>query len=406
MYRGELAAAILLVAGCGTSSSPDASSPDVALTPDAPTADVIRMSCTSSSCPEITIEGDPIEHDCLGFSPCFVRGRYDPTIEHDPMSDTLYLAYTSGTAVLADPADPASIAAAHRTHLARSVDHGASWTFVSELTPAEVHHDAGGAVLGMLQNEVSTLVRTDDGAWTLLWLRYLETPGASSTRSDFLFMTKSASSPAALRESEAQPHARGTIDSRLGVAPHVWSNEVPELADCAVFTEPALFSQGGEVFAASTCLVLGASGLDDLRSRNVLLRRREDRYEYVGVLTDHDDAAALGADALEQAALAVSRVPGRTLLLVTPLDRAASVLHQGCIVLEVADLSTASIRREEGGAPAPLAVLTASGGQLGPGLCDYDPRSETGVLLTIPVADPTRSPPDLRIAIHATGVHP
>jgi hypothetical protein len=75
-------------------------------------------------------------------------------------------------------------------------------------------------------------------------------------------------------------------------------------------------------------------------------------------------------------------------------------------VLEVTDLVTATVARDAEGHPRPLATITAEGGQLRPGLCDYDPASDTGVLITIPIADPTKTPPDLRIAVHATGVYP
>ncbi len=390
--------------------SPDAGTPSDAahLPPDAAPPDPVHFECRDDNCPELVVDGDPIDRGCFNFSPCFVRGMYDPTLEFDATTDTLWLGYTAGTAVLAERGNADTLAAAHRTHLARSDDHGLTFTFVDEVTPATPLTHPTTHRLGMVENEVSTLVHEPAGDWTLLWLRYFETAGPNPSRSDFVYARKVAATPPDLTAAPLEPYLRGNFPDALDDTPRVLSQEVPELADCLAFTEPALYTHDGLSYLASTCLVANAAGtaVDYTRSRNVLLRRDGESYSFVGTLLTHDDAVALGGDSLEQMALADSRVDGRTLLVATPIDHQAAVQHQGCVVLSLDDLETAHVARDADGRLQLRAVITATGGQLGPGLCDYDAASETGVLLTIPVEDRTKSPPDLRIAIHATGLHP
>ena len=94
------------------------------------------------------------------------------------------------------------------------------------------------------------------------------------------------------------------------------------------------------------------------------------------------------------------------MLLITPIQTGADPEHQGCVALTIDDIDQAQIRRDADGRIAPRAIFTADGNGLGPGLCTYDPNSETGVLIVIPSFDLSTTSLDIEFSLRATNVHP
>jgi hypothetical protein len=179
-------------------------------------------------------------------------------------------------------------------------------------------------------------------------------------------------------------------------------SDIPELSDCTVLTEPALFAYGGQTYLASSCVVFDGTVRQEDQERLVLLRQEADGYSYVGDLLDSVDAGYLGGSRVEQADLAVAG-NGAVLLIVTPIQNSAPE-HLGCVVLEVADIASAAVRRDPAGNPIKLSEITGEDATIGPGLCTYDAASATGVLMVL--HDYTASPFDLEFSMRATGVHP
>ncbi len=126
--------------------------------------------------------------------------------------------------------------------------------------------------------------------------------------------------------------------------------------------------------------------------------------EWRGKLTTADDARALGGDVLTQPDVAWRR-DGGLVLLVTPKRLGVTPSHRGCRALELEALANPRLGRRAAGRPIVRADIRSSDSTgLGPGLCAYDPASETGILFVRTEIDLAR--PDIDFRLHATGVHP
>ena len=359
----------------------------------------ITFFCADSpSCPAIPVAGDP--EATLGGNQAPFRGYGDPSLERDPATGTLWLSYSWFDTLVSSPGPPPAVDFGVRTHLARSDDGGATFSYVRAVNQAEQisHPDTG--VPGWTMHEVSTLAYVAS-AWQLLWLTYFEPYGQPYASSDFYYTRTTASSPGALGDT-SQPWARGNgTSASFGVRYNL--STIPQLSDCVAFTEPALFVQAGVTFLATNCVVVVAGVRRPDLERLVLLREDTDGYSYVGVLLSYADALDLGGTRVEQADLSLSR-SGALLLIVTPIQDEPSVHHLGCVALHVTDLASAQVQRDAGGHAVQLADITADDPGVGAGLCTYDPASQTGVIIVLhKQAD---DPFDMEFTMHATGVHP
>lgn len=349
-------------------------------------AAVPRFHCAfDERCPELAIEGEAEAQ--IGARPSPFRGIGDPSLERDPETGALWLAYSWLDVVVSAPGPPPVADFAIRTHLAHSTDGGRTFTRVGAANRVQRRPDRRGRA-GHFLHEVPTLTRAGPGDWRLAWLRYFDPLGAVREYAEPRLVGVRAAEPAALGR---------TPEDALGVE--------PLRPDCAGLTEPALFAEDGRVWLAASCIVFARGARRPERESLVLLRDDGAGLAPAGVLLGAADAHALGGHRLEQADLARAR-DGRLLLFVTPIREGADPSHQGCVVLEVEDLAAARIRREPDGRPHVRAVLTADGNGLGPGMCTYDAASETGVLLVITRFDLASDPPDLVFSLRRTGFHP
>jgi hypothetical protein len=125
-----------------------------------------------STCPEVMVGGDPLA--TLGTGPAPFRGYGDPSLEYDPATGALWLSYSWLDVLVSDAGPPRQIDLGVRTHLARSDDGGASFTFVKSVnkTTTLTHPDSG--VPGWAMHEVSTLLHEAPDTWQMLWLTYFE----------------------------------------------------------------------------------------------------------------------------------------------------------------------------------------------------------------------------------------
>ena len=389
-----LVASSLLVLGAAPADAPAAPR----------TAAPLTFHCRlDSTCPQVMVTGDPLA--TLGTGPAPFRGYGDPSLEYDPSTGALWLSYSWLDVLVSNPGPPPQIDFGVRTHLARSDDGGASFTFVKSVnqTTTLTHPDSG--VPGWAMHEVSTLLREAPDNWQMLWLTYFEPfgeppSGSPEDRTDPYYARSDASSPDSLGDSSA-PWIRGNGTSPSFGAQYNLST-IPQLSDCAAFTEPALFSQGGVTYLATNCVVFQDGVRRDDLERLVLLRQEANGYSYVGTLLTSSDAADLGATRIEQTDIALSRT-GHILLIATPIQDGTPE-HLGCVVFEITDIGTAQVRRDAGGQAVQLARITGDDGTIGPGLCTYDAASETGVLIVLHVFN--EDPFDLEFSLRATGVHP
>ena len=391
--------ASLALFACGGSGS---STPPVVVPP--PQGPITFHCSKDATCPEVTIIGDP--HSDLNGMPDPFRGYGDPSLEYDSATGTLWLAYSWLNTQVSDPGPPVVFDLGVRTRLARSNDNGGSFTFVRTVNDMqmEAHPDTG--VMGWSVHEVSTLVKEPSGSWQILWLKYFNPFGTVTgvdERQEFLYWRTTAATPDLLGDNSAVWGKFAATSVSWG-APFDF-NTIPELADCILQTEPALFAFSGESYLATSCLVIDGTGRRTDLERIELLRQTANGYVYVGTILDGQDAADLGVDTIEQADISVAR-DGSILLVTTPIILGADPDHQGCMVFSFADFASATITRDTNGVATPRAIITADGNSLGPGLCTYDANSDTGVLLIITTVTGSGSTTDIEFSLHATGVHP
>ncbi len=373
----------------------------------------VRFDCRADNpqCPEMRIEGDPF-FTLPGPSPSPFRGYGDPAVRKDPSSDRLWLSYSY--LHLHRPRSSPEFGVS--IHLASSDDGGESWQFVRSLATSAHETDpspTGGK--GVSVHEVSTLApleRRSGTRWFGMHLRYFEPFGDEDRRPQSVHFRLSRSpSPRGL--------GRGR-EARLGGAltDPAWRPDLdlstldPELARCALWTEPALYGLDETLYMVAQCLVIDP--LTGRRNRNAEFlgvfatdgegpRARLD-WTWRGRLSDRRDAAALGGHVLTQPDVARAR-DGSLLLLVTPKRLSPRPRHRGCRVLELESLDPPRLRRDAAGKPIVRADLRSSDSTgLGPGLCAYDPASTTGVLFVRTEID--LATPEIVFRLHATGVHP
>ncbi len=379
------------LSACGGSSPKSTTIIQPPITPD-------TFHCRlDSSCPEILINGDPIAND--GF-----RGYGDPSLEYDASTDTLWLSYSWLNVLISDPGPPIVFDLSAAIHLAKSIDGGESFDFVRAINQPEVENHPETGIPGWSIHEVSTIVKQADGNWQVLWLKYFNPFGTLpdvDERQQYLYWKTTATSPELLGDNN-QAWARSNSTSASYQAP-INFNDIPELSDCILQTEPALFSNNSLTYLASSCLVVDGNGRRTDLERLVLLRQEADGYSFVGNILDAADADNLEVDAIQQADISVAR-DGSIIMLVTPIILGADPSHQGCIVYEFEDFASARLKRDSAGIAIPRTIITAEGNGLGPGLCSYDAQSDSGILLVITTV--TQNGTDIEFSLRATGVHP
>jgi len=393
-------AATLGLAACGGGSG--GASPPPPVSPPPPPVPIQFHCARDSNCPEVMVAGDPFAQ--TNMLPDAFRGYGDPSLEYDAATGTLWLAYSWLNIQISNPGPPVVFDLGVRTHLARSDDNGATFTFVRAVNDMamEAHPDTG--VMGWSVHEVSTLVQEPSGLWQLLWFKYFNPFGTVTgvdERQEYLYWRTTANDPAQLGDSSAV-WATSLAASPSWGAP-VDMNAIPELADCLTQTEPGLFAFNGDTYLATSCLVADVNGRRPDLERLALLRQTATGYVYIGNILTPQDAVDLGVDVIQQADITLAR-DGSIILIVTPIILNADPSHQGCVVYEFSDFATATLERDSNGVAIPRAVITADGNGLGPGLCSYDPNSDTGVLLVITTV--TQGGTDIEFSLHATGVHP
>ena len=384
---------VLLLSACGGGS---VGPPPVVVVPppDNQIPEPLVFHCSKDSlCPEIFINDDP--HADFNGTPQPFRGYGDPSLELDPQTGTLWLSY-SWLDLATSPGPDLLV----RTHLARSTDNGTSFEYVRAINTTDLINHPDNGQEGWLIHEVSTLAMQPDGQWQILWLQYFD-PTGPDQRYDFQFNRSQAPTLEALGDNQ-QGWARTAITTpSFGAA--LRFEGIPEISDCTVHTEPALFNHQGTLYLATHCLVLDQNGRRLDLERIVLLRDEGDSYTYVGNLLNATDFAGLGGEGVTQPDLSVSR-DGTVLLTVTPKNFSEDPQHQGCVVLAVDDITQARVARDSNNAPVRRATITSDGNGLGPGLCTYDPNSNTGVMLVITTVQ--EQPLDIEFSLRATGMHP
>jgi hypothetical protein len=299
------------------------------------------------------------------------NGIFDPSIEYGP-DGVGWLAYSRVR--LPEYVD---------THLAKSTDHGATWTYVASINESapDTITIGGKSRKAFWRYETSTLVydATDNPArrWKLFAERYPSVPphkAADNLHAEGWIEYKYAADPAG-----PWSQAVRLFGSRANGCLIDLNDLHPDLRDMKFYYEL------GSVFVDGTLyLSMDASptvtGLGDWEKRKIILIASADHgntWKYVGTLTDYADAHALGYLVLTGSSLV--KVGPRLFLLATPsggglfkkLNR-----HNGTFVIELTDIARAKLARDASGRlviSQRLEPPLTSGGQ-----ADYDEQNTAG----------------------------
>jgi len=293
----------------------------------------------------------------ISFPGVGAKGVFDPSLERDPGSGRLWMAYSE---VLDSPMWPGRNDWI-RTRLAWSDDAGGTWTDAGlVVNPAEdlVLPLAPPLEAGTWNQEVPALVR-DPGAppaerWKLFWHRYLWINGARHFEHGWVAM-KTAPAPAGPWSAERKLFT-GTMyeaadDAIIGPPERPLDTLHADLAACWTPSEPGLLATADALYVA----MLSAEG-PSTSGRIVLLRwlHASPGWTYQGsFLVNAADGPATGVHGFSAPELYLDGTTPH--LIVTPQ---VSDLYLGTRVYRITDLDGAAIERVGG---VPSAMLSFSG---------------------------------------------
>lgn len=267
------------------------------------------------------------------------------------------------------------------THVAKSLDHGTTWNYVStinEVQPAKVKV-GWRKVDGLWRNETPTLAYDpgDPGKeWKLFWHKYFAKP--PYRESDRVFANgwiayRHAPSPEGPWSEEIPLFGTKEVGAKV-----VLKDLDPSLKKVLFLLEPGAIVVGDTIYVCADTNTT-SSGLGDWGNRKIILLSSADHgqtWKYVGAITDGKDARHFGYAALTGSSLVKDQ--GRLFLLITPSGSSykSNRGHDGTMVAEFADISQAKLVRDADGNIAPVKYL-------GPkfdmgGLADYDEQNFNG----------------------------
>ena len=316
---------------------------------------------------KLVIEGEHLE-----------GGIFDPSLEYSPDGKTGWLTYTTITGHF-KPVGPFA-----STHLARSNDHGATWTFVKALnTSADATITLEGKPLaGAWRYEVSALV-CDSGdpdasrRWKLFVHRYFWNADRDRMPDVGWIVMQTAAEPDGQWSPETPLFGAGAFPREPFHQTRIDINSLDSsLRGVVAYSEPGVIARDGHLYLAMTAL--RPSGPD----RIILLDSADhaQTWRLAGTLLTRDDAHLLGRRCFDAASLAVDG--GKVFLLVTAMSRQQTT--DGSAAFEITSMIDARIRRDAEGKPAiaayfPIQASIRSGP--GGGQCDYDAANTHGGLL-------------------------
>ena len=298
------------------------------------------------------------------------NGRFDVSLEYGP-DGVGWLAYSR-----------VQIPKFIDTHIAKSTDNGRTWKYVTSVGKSKEGKlkIRGKSEKGVWRDETPCLLYDPkdipDRRWKLFTNRYFTiAPYKPKNRllGDGTIEVRYASTPAGpWSRSECVVGNRNDCKIRMRHA-H------PDLDDVKMNTEPGAVYHDGVIYLTMDAGTVGY-GLGDWRNYRIILLASSDHgktWRYVGTLLDHKDSKEFGYLVFTGTSLVKSN--GKLYVLATPSGstRKSRKGHDGTMMIEIADIKRAMVKRDKNGKPVVAKRLEISEGGSG-GLADYDEKNTAG----------------------------
>ena len=294
-------------------------------------------------------------------------GMYDPSVEYDE-NGTGWLAYTALD-------DFRKELYSIETHLARSLDHGKTWTYIGKANSGSAEDVAmeGGPIRVIYREETPTLLYdpsdpSPSKRWKLFAVRGFSPSGRSKdSKWQYVHITyKSAATPEEL-SAAGETYLFGSKYCRMPICSAKYNLNAfyPDLKDTVFYEEPGSLVKDG-------ILYLSLSAVTKVGQYTILLSSDDhgNTWRYVGRLASPQDAKNLGYDELTSSSLAEEN--GRVFLLLSPVKLVPFPRHlqyAGIYIFEFEDISQAKLKRDSSGKLIvqkyipPLSTRSVGGGQ-------------------------------------------
>ncbi|MEI6305589.1 MAG: hypothetical protein WCP33_02090 [Deltaproteobacteria bacterium] len=336
----------------------------------------------------LLIQGDPI-YTLPGGQQSLFSGTADPSMRKDPTNNTLWLSYSYPHYEFIPSRMPAV-----EVHLANSTDGGTTWNAVKTLWPSELASNPKDPTQnGVINHEVSNLLPLQENGvttWMAARLDYFLPQGGNPVGESFRIKIMKASTPEGLSTASTVSLGSAGSDPAWPIDQNL-SNLAPELADVSLWNEPALYYENGTLYLILVSFHYNKTVPDLVKdkihvfSTTPIGAPASWTWSYRGVLAGNAEAVELGGQRLTQVDIAKG-MDGKLLMIATPDDwntTYSDYNHKGCVVVEIASLSSPALARGADGKLKLRSRVTASdANSLGSGASAYDPASNTGLLFT------------------------
>lgn len=385
-----LLALTLAAIACGRSTAPTETPPTV---PTVSISETLQADCgVGETCKELVIRGDSKSTLPDGSASPF-SGYADPTIRQGD-DGVLWLSYSWPHLKFVNRRPVPSV----DIHLAKSVDEGKTWDFVTTLfTAMPIANPAAPSQTGYLDYEVVNLLpATVNGqtTWFGVTLNYFvpEQGGMALRPSDsFHIRVYQADNPTDLTNAPYAVLGGGVTNPAWNPNQFLIPDDMNAADEKSFFwNEPSLYFENGTLYLIMVAFNL-RNRQDISRDAVYVFAATPDgepaswQWEYKGELLGNAEAKMLGATRFTQVDV-VRGKNGDLLLIASPDDwntEFGDYNHKGCVALEIASLEEPSIQKDASGNVLLRARISDSqANELGSAACSYDPNSTTGILLT------------------------